>query len=261
MKAFVTALSVFGPGLPGWDASEPMLAGSMPWVMAEALPPAPAILAAGDRRRAGATVRFALAAATASTAAAPDRAALETFFTSGNGDGAVVGSILDALHATDGAVSPTLFHNSVHNAAAGYWHIAVGSTMPSLSLGGHDGAFAAGLLAAMGAVATRGRPVLLVAYDTPLPPPLDAVRPTAFPFATGCILAPSPEGARAGLALRYLAEPAPAEAPAEGLDALAGGNPAARALPLLRALAARREALVRLPLLEDAHLEIQVTPC
>lgn len=261
MKAFVTGIAVFGPGLPGWAASEAMLAGTAPWIMTEALPPAPTILAAGDRRRAGATVRFALAAATEATAAAPDRAALETVFTSGNGDGAVVGNILDALHAPDGAVSPTLFHNSVHNAAAGYWHIAVGSTMPSLSLGGHDGAFAAGLLAAMGAVATRGRPVLLVAYDTPLPPPLDAVRPTAFPFATGCILAPGREDARAALTLRYVAEPAPPDAPAEGLDALATGNPAARALPLLRALAARRAALVRLPLLEDAHLEIRVEPC
>ncbi|RYJ00784.1 MAG: 3-oxoacyl-ACP synthase, partial [Acetobacteraceae bacterium] len=234
---------------------------TVPWTMAEALPPAPAILAAGDRRRAGATVRFALAAATEASAAAPDRAALETIFASGNGDGAVVGTILDALHTVDGTVSPTLFHNSVHNAAAGYWHIAVGSTMPSLSLGGHDGAFAAGLLAAMGAVATRGRPVLLVAYDTPLPAPLAAVRPTGFPFATGCILAPGREGARAELTLRFLADPAPAEIPAEGLDALASGNPAAHALPLLRAVAARRAALVRLPLLEDAHLEIRVTPC
>ncbi|MFC7688900.1 beta-ketoacyl synthase chain length factor [Paeniroseomonas aquatica] len=213
MKAFVTAASVFGPGLPGWAASEPMLAGTAPWTMAEALPPVPAILAAGDRRRAGATVRFALAAATEATAAEPDRAALETFFASGNGDGAVVGGILDALQDPDGAVSPTLFHNSVHNAAAGYWHIAAGSTMPSLSLGGHDGAFAAGLLAAMGAVATRGRPVLLVAYDTPLPAPLDAVRPTDFPFAAGLVLAPGAQGAWAGLDLRYVAEPAPADSP------------------------------------------------
>ncbi|MDB5374058.1 MAG: hypothetical protein JWP04_2700, partial [Belnapia sp.] len=198
------------------------------------------------------------------TAAEPDRAALETVFASGNGDGAVVCSILDALHAPDVAVSPTLFHNSVHNAAAGYWHIAVGSTLPSVSLGGHDGAFAAGLLAAMGNVATRGRAVLLCAYDTPLPAPLGAVRATAFPFATACLLRPGPEGALAALELRYVAEPLPPGPPAEGLeglDALALGNPAARALPLLRALAARRAALVRLPLLADAHLELRVSPC
>ncbi|MGK7868391.1 beta-ketoacyl synthase chain length factor [Falsiroseomonas sp. E2-1-a20] len=261
MKCFLGAVSVFGPGLPGWAASRAILAGTQPWAMAEALPPAPAIVAPGDRRRAGATTRFALAAASEATEAEPDRAALETFFASGNGDGAVVGGILDALHDAQGVVSPTQFHNSVHNAAAGYWHIAVGSTMPSVSLGGHDGAFAAGLLAAMGAVATRGRAVLLVAYDTPMTAPLSGVRTTAFPFATACLLRPAAEGAQAMLELRYVAEPAPETTPADALDALAPGNPAARALPLLRAVAAGRPAQIRLPLLPDAHLDLRVTPC
>ena len=134
--------------------------------------------------------------------------------------------------------------------------------MPSLSLGGHDGAFAAGLLAAMGAVATRGRPVLLVRlrHAACRRRWMRCGRPP-FPSPPAWSWLPAPEGARAALDLRYVAEPAPADAPAEGLDALAAGNPAARALPLLRALAARRAALVRLPLLEDAHLEIRVTPC
>jgi hypothetical protein len=261
MKAFLGAVSVFGPGLPGWDASRAILAGTEPWTMAEALPPAPAILAPGDRRRAGATTRFALAAAAEATESEPDRAAFETVFASGNGDGAVVGGILDALHEPGGVVSPTQFHNSVHNAAAGYWHIAVGSTLPSVSLGGHDGAFAAGLLAAMGAVATRGQPVLLVAYDTPMTAPLSGVRPTAFPFATACLLRPAAEGGQAALELRYVAEAAPEATPGDALDALAAGNPAARALPLLRALAARRAARIHLPLLPDAHLDLRVTPC
>lgn len=261
MKAFLGAVSVFGPGLAGWAASRPILAGSAPWAMAEALPPAPAILAPGDRRRASATVRFALAAASEATEAEPDRAVFETVFASGNGDGAVIGGILDALHEPEGVVSPTLFHNSVHNAAAGYWHIAVGSTMPSVSLGGHDGAFAAGLLAAMGAVATRGRPVLLVAYDTPMTAPLSGLRTTALPFACACLLRPTAEASEALLELRYVAEAAPDPVPADALDALAPANPAARALPLLRALAARRAAQIHLPLLPDAHLELRVTPC
>jgi hypothetical protein len=266
MRAFLGGVSVFGPGLAGWAASRPILAGLQPWAMAEALPPAPAILSPGDRRRAGATVRFALAAATEATEAEPDRAAFETVFASGNGDGAVVGGILDALHDPEGVVSPTLFHNSVHNAAAGYWHIAVGSTMPSVSLGGHDGALAAGLLAAMGAVATRGRPVLLCAYDTPMTAPLSGVRPTAFPFAFAGLLRPAAEGAQAMLELRYVAAPAPAADPPDAgsapeLEALSAGNPAARALPLLRALAARRAARIHLPLPPDSHLELRVTPC
>ncbi|HEV7265598.1 MAG TPA: beta-ketoacyl synthase chain length factor [Falsiroseomonas sp.] len=263
MRAWVGGVAVLGPGLPDWAASEAVLAGEQPWQMTEAAAPAPAILPSTERRRTSATVRFALAVATEATAEEPDRAALETIFASANGDGATVTGILNAMHEPEGAISPTQFHNSVHNAAAGYWHIAVGSTAPSVSMGGHDGAFAAGLLSAMAGVAARGRPVLLCAYDMPMPPPLASVQPTAFPFAVAMVLHPAPgERTRAMLELRYVAGGCPGEPPCgEGLDALAAGNPAARSLPLLRALAARKAALARLALTADSHLEVRVAPC
>ncbi len=263
MRVWLSGIAVLGPGLPGWAASEPVLAGEAPWQMGEATAPAPAILGATERRRTSAAVRFALAAATEATAAEPDRAALETVFASGNGDGAVVVSILDAMHEAEGVISPTQFHNSVHNAAAGYWHIAVGSTMPSVSLGGHDGTFGAGLLAAATGCAVRRHGMLLCAYDTPLPPPLASCRPTDFAFSTALVLRPAPgEASRAAVELRYVAAPAEEECAEAGtLDALVRGNPAARALPLLRAVAARREAVVRMPVSEEAHLEARVVPC
>jgi hypothetical protein len=255
-------VAVLGPGLPGWAASEAVLAGRASWAMADVAAPPPAILPATERRRTSQVVRLALAVAAEATADDPARAELETIFASANGDGATVGAILEALHAPEVAVSPTQFHNSVHNAAAGYWHIAVGSTMPSLSLGGHDGAVAAGLLAAATATAVRGARVLLCAYDAPLPPPLDAARPTGLPLAAALVLCPGPSAdARARLELRYVAGPAPEAAPADALDALAAGNPAARALPLLRALAARRAATIRLAMRPDAHLEAHLAPC
>jgi hypothetical protein len=239
-----------------------MLAGTQPWEMAEAVAPPPALLSPTERRRTGLSTRFALAAATEATASEPNRAALETVFASGNGDGTVIGAMLDAMHDPEGAISPTQFHNSVHNAAAGYWHIAIGATTPSVSLGGHDEAFSAGLLAAAVAVAARGATVLLCAYDTPLPPPLSAVRRTDFPFAAALVLRPAPgEGALALLELRHAAAPAEPVPPCDALDALADGNPAARALPLLRALAARRAAELHLPLQCDARLELRLTPC
>jgi hypothetical protein len=266
MRCGIGGVAVIGPGLPGWTASEAALAGAAPWARAEVAAPPPALLPATERRRTSPAVRLALAAAAEATAEEADPAAIETVFASGNGDGAVVGGILEALHDPGGpvAISPTQFHNSVHNAAAGYWHIGVGSTAPSVSLGGHDGTFAAGLLAAATAVATRRAAVLLCAYDVPLPEPLAAVRPTGAAFAAAFVLRPAPEGAgaRAVLDLRHVAEPAPAPPPpADALDALAEENPAARALPLLRALAARRAAVLHLPLLEDSHLELRVAPC
>ncbi len=59
-------------------------------------------------------------------------------------------------------MSPTQFHNSVHNAAAGYWSIAHGSRQPATCLGAHDWTWAAALLKAVAEVAATGAPVLLV---------------------------------------------------------------------------------------------------
>ncbi len=264
MRCWVGGLAVLGPGLPGWKASEAALAGAAPWAPADCAVPPPAMLPPTERRRASLAVRLALAAA-AEAAAGEDAAALETVFASSNGDGAVVGAILETLaDPAGGAISPTQFHNSVHNAAAGYWGIGTGSTSPSVSVGGHDDTVAAGLLQAAAAVSARRRRVLFCAYDAPLPPPLAAVRRTTVPFAAAIVLLPEPDGtARAALDLRYRGEAPPRAAAetADPLDALAAENPAARALPLLRALAARRPAAMRLPLLGDALLEIGLTPC
>jgi len=261
LRCFVGGLSVLGPGLPGWAASESALAGREPWNWAEPSAPPPALLPPTERRRAGQTTRFALAAAMEATEG-EDRATLETVFASSNGDGAVVGAILDTLHEPEGMVSPTQFHNSVHNAAAGYWHIAVGSAAPSVSVGGHDGVFAAGLVAAMAAIATGSGRVLLCGYDTPMPPPLRDVRRTDFPFAAAFLLHAGPgAGARAALEMTYRAGPPPAAAVPDALDMLAEGNTAAHAVPLLRAIAARRARVLHLKLAADAHLEIRVTPC
>ncbi|WP_165982593.1 beta-ketoacyl synthase chain length factor [Dankookia rubra] len=261
LQCRVDGIGLLGPGLPGWEASLACLAGRASWARGEISAPPPGLLPPTERRRTGLPVRLALAVAAEATAAEPDRAGLETVFASGNGDGAIVGGILEALHDPAGiAISPTAFHNSVHNAPSGYWHIAVGSTAPSVSLGGHDGSFAAGLLVAATAVATRRRPVLFCAYDVPMAPPLDRVRPTGCAFAAALLLRPM--GAAGNLlALRYVAAPAEATPAADALDLLAAENPAARALPLLRALAIRREAALQLPLDESAHLALELAPC
>ena len=46
-------------------------------------------------------------------------------------------------------VSPTRFHNSVHNAAAGYWTIGAGAMQPATAISAFDASFAQGLLEAM----------------------------------------------------------------------------------------------------------------
>ncbi len=134
-------------------------------------------------------------------------------------------------------VSPTRFTNSVHNASAGYWHIATASRAPSTSLSAHDASFAAGLLEAASQAVAWARPVLLVAADVPYPEPLRATRPIPDAMSVALLLDPSaevPALARLSIALSDAAPDAMAH---EGLERLRRQVPAAQALALLQRLA------------------------
>ena len=70
----------------------------------------------------------------------PDCAAAEmtSVFASANGDGALVHAILETLADPEPQVSPTQFHNSVHNAPAGTGRSPPAPPVPATCLGCHD---------------------------------------------------------------------------------------------------------------------------
>ena len=254
----VAGVGLLGPGLPGWEASRAILAGITPWLLGEVVLPSPAILSATERRRAGPVARLALAVASEAAAASglpPD--SLRPVFGSGNGDPITVGAILDALVRPDGFVSPTQFHNSVHNAAAGYWSIGTGSGRPATCLGCHDWTFAAALMKAVAECGVERAPVLLCLYDVPMPSPLDAKRPTAGVFGAAFVLTPSGTGPR--ITVEWSGEGC-GEAMPHNPDfrAMASGNPAARSLRLLELLARGKGGTFQAPLL-DGSLRVAVT--
>lgn len=243
LRASILGVSVWGPGLEGWAASRPILAGEHPYAPSTSPPPAPPILSPTERRRTGPVVRLALAVAhEAAQSSGLPPAALQPVFASSNGDGPVVGSILEALATAEAerVVSPTQFHNSVHNAASGYWSIGAGCRLPATCLGCHDDTWPAGLLAAMAELSAAGTPVLLCCYDHPLPAPLDAARAVGAPFAVALVLAPERGGQLLELSYDPVQAPAPMAPAAPALDELARTNPAARSLPLLAAVAGGR---------------------
>lgn len=265
MTVYLAGPTLFAPGLNGWEASRAVLAGETPYIEAPFVPGPPAILPPAERRRAGIAIRLAVAAATAAIdASSIDPATLSSVFGSSNGDGAVIAGILAALAAETRAVSPTQFHNSVHNGAAAYWSIGTGCGQPSTSLGCHDNTFAASLLRTVVDARAEDRPVLLCVYDAPLPAPLDAVRRTSVSAAAAMILTAAPI-ARSCVALdvRYVASPAPGPVEPDNPDLrpLYHANPAARCLRLMEAVARRREDRLSIGYLEDAHLEVRVRPC
>src|SRR5688572_11787766 len=182
MRAFVEGIGLVGPGLNGWQAIRATLAGG-PYHPAPTSVVASALLPATERRRAGMPVKLALAVGIeAIESAGRDAASLPTVFTSSSGDCDNVHAMCESLATPERQVSPTRFHNSVHNAAAGYWSIATQCRAPSTSLCCHDASFGAGLLDAASQVAIERRAVVLIAYDHPYPAPLGNARPIAASF-------------------------------------------------------------------------------
>jgi hypothetical protein len=170
---------------------------------------------------------------------------------------------MEALTDPQGAVSPTQFHNSVHNAAAGYWSIGAGSAQAASCIGCHDCTAGAGLMQAAAEAVAVG-PVLLCLYDCPLPEPLHERRPVGAVFGAALVLSPEPvSNTLAELDISYEDRPAgeadwrPRQA---ALGELSRANPVARILRLMETLALGVEDDMALALV-DGRIAVRVRPC
>jgi hypothetical protein len=264
MQVFVESVGLLGPGLCGWPASHPILTGVAPYVPGDVLLPPPELLPAAERRRTGLAVKLALnAGLDALVRSVRPHDTLASVFTSSCGEGQAIHDICEALATAERDVSPTRFHNSVHNAPAGYWSIALRSQAPSTSLCCFDWSFIAGLLEACAYCLTEAQPVLLISYDLPYPEPLHAARPITGTLGAALLLAPQATSASfAQLDVRTDVDArAPARMEDPPLEALRSGNPTGRALPLLRALAGPSAATLVLEYLDGNAVSVVVTPC
>ncbi len=232
----VAGVGLLGPGFADWSRGSAALRDLATWSPQPTVVPPPQRLPPTERRRAGLVVKAALTVADEAVAAAgADAADLATVFTSATGDPANCHALCEALAAPDRLVSPTRFTNSVHNAPAGYWHIATASRRASTSLAAYDASFAAGLVEAAAQCRADGAPRLFVACDVPYPVPLHSLRPVPDTFALAIVLTAGGPGPT--LTLAYTPGEPPTRCDDARLDALRGAIPAARALPLLQALA------------------------
>jgi len=258
-EIFVEAVGLAAPGFANWQSAVSVLRNERPYV-ATALPPhAPVLLPPNERRRASPTVRLAFQAGEDAMQSSSIAAAnLATVFASSDADLNIIHRICTALTVTPRMISPTDFHNSVHNAAAGYWSIAVGARAPSSTISAHDYSFAVGLAEACGCVVIDGCDTLLVAFDLPPPEPLYQKRPIAQPVAVALVLSRlSTANTLAGLRYRRVrASPSTMSTP--DLETVRLANPAGRGLPLLELLAQRRDGEVVLPVGENAGLAVRL---
>ena len=266
LHVFVDGVGVIAPGLDHWSQARDAFAGTLTVVPAKTRVPAPVSLPPAERRRAGVAVKAAIAVGRQALEASGTPASnLATVFASSGGESVNCDEICRALATSDRVISPTRFHNSVHNAPSGYWSISSQSMATSSVVCAFDGSFAAGLLEAMTQVITENQPVLLMAYDTDYPEPLLSVRAIPDTFGLALLLSPRAGAHSVGrLALErdgaFTADAADRLEVAT-LEALRSAFPAARGLPLLRALALGQERRVVIDYLEGMQLAVQVQPC
>ena len=234
--AHVAGIGFWTAGLPSWRAARAFARGEAGPVDGAPARPQPQLLAPNERRRAPDSVAVALEVALAACAdAGRDPKTLPSVFASTHGDLGITDYMAATLAGGDpGAISPIRFHNSVHNAAAGYWTIGTGCTEATTAISAFDGSFAQGLVEALSQLAAGAEAVLVVGYDT------QAVGPAATLWASQGLLGGALVLARAGSGPRLCAslgdgEPAAADG---ALARRADGNAMAPMLPLFDALAA-----------------------
>jgi hypothetical protein len=227
------------------------VAGFAVWNSAQGERPQPMLLPPNERRRAPDTVALALAVAQAAcTNAGRDPALLPTVFASTYGDLAITDYMCGTLAKAPTMLSPTRFHNSVHNAAAGYWSIATGCRQSYCALGAGAYTFAAGLFAAALQVCADETDVLLVAYDIDARGPLAQVTHSRGMLGVALVLGASPEPNLSRLQLTVTAQAPGSDVPA--------ANAMAACLPLMAALEGRIEQVLSVPLGPHSSLEVRV---
>lgn len=260
-EAWIEGIGFWAPRLPGWPIAREVFRGTATAPVDAAPRPAPALLAPTERRRAPDTVAVAMEVAVhACQAAARDPRTLPSVFASTHGDLAITDYTCATLATAPAQLSPTKFHNSVHNAAAGYWTIGTGSMEPYTALAADFRSFAQGLMEALVQVECEREAVLFVAYDVEARGPVALVSPSTGLLGLSLVLSPAATE-RSRLRLLWEIGGSSEITPRRCNEAaVPAGNAMASGLPLFEALAEESASIVVLSLGRDLTLQLRIAP-
>lgn len=255
----IEGIGAWAPELPDWQSAQRLFVHNAP-VHATAARPAAAVLAPGERRRAPESVLIAVEAAQQACAMARrDPRDLSHVFASAYGDIGINDYLCATLARAPFDVSPTKFHNSVHNAPAGYWAIASACMRASTAVSAGAASFGAGLLETAVRACDESEPVLLVASDVAARGPLADVVTSRSAFAAAFVLAPCSATSAAILRLSTGNGTPPLAPVPPLLHASHAGNPAAASLPLLAALARRGSGALAIAAAPSLYLNVEIS--
>lgn len=269
MTFYIESIGVSGPGLDSWQELCAILRGEKSYQYQHMTAVKPTLLPANERRRTTPLIKLALKVgeeAMSAATLAPDSVA--SVFSSSEGDTGIIDKICTALNLDGKPVSPTQFHNSVHNAPAGYWAIGTGSRRFSSSIAAADAGFATGMLETIALVACENQPTILICYDESMP---ESFAGKSYVKEAGAVaLLITPERTESSLAgfdvmVMDISESAvnasrEVDDNASWLESMQNMNPAFNALPLLSLIAQQQAGEVMLSNHQQA-LKVVIEPC
>jgi hypothetical protein len=262
MKLSITGIGACSRGFQNWDefqtVSGTLAADTATWNM-----PAPNQIPGRERRRAPALVKLAVEVAhQACDMGGIPKTEVASVFCSAMGDSEIATYICQTLAGPMKVLSPTKFHNSVHNAPAGYWSISAENRAPSSSVASSRHSFPVALLEACVFATAESRPVLLVAADIQVRGPYAAVYPIDNPFGAGLLIQHQVDD-DGGWSFTLEHRNGRVDWPTlknPFLQELSETNPAARCLCLIEAIALQEQGVIEWPLSEYTYLHLDLSP-
>lgn len=252
MAVDLVGIGVWGPAFNNWVELQALLANpaigdELQWATQT---PKPEIIPANERRRAPLPVRAAVEVSwQALQQAGLASSDVACVFGSGLGDTEITDYMCRALTTAEKQLSPTKFHNSVHNAAAGYWTISTGCMKSANSIAAYQNTAGLALLEAMIQCQQHNEPVLVTLFDTAAHDAYRQIFACEYSFAVALLIVPEGTAAAPLARLAMNAEAMSAEnsaavaapeLPCTQLAALYRDNPSAKVLGLLQQLAVKQ---------------------
>lgn len=264
VKCKITGIGAWGPGFTSWEALKNLLINESSDPLPDASVPKPGVIPANERRRAPLPVKLAVETSTQATeASGVSPKDLACVFGSGLGDTEITDYMCRVLTTEQKQLSPTKFHNSVHNAAAGYWTISTDCMKSANSVAAYHETAGISLLEAVSQCAEENAPVLISLFDTKAHKVYREIFSNDVPFAASVIIAPENNADTPCIATLEIAVEAKAKAHqplnSEQLNPIYQQNPAAKILVLLEAIANDSKTnTLSMPLNHHTSLNIRV---
>jgi hypothetical protein len=251
MRIGIHGIGVWGRGMRNWPEFIALVTNADGTLEANWQAPAPTSIPTRERRRAPLMVKLAVEVANqACDMAHIDPQHVATVFSSSMGDTDITDYMCRSLAGESKVLSPTRFHNSVHNAPAGYWSISAANRAPTSSIASSRESFSAALIEASTLSVVEQRPVLLISSDIAVPGPLGNVYPIGEPFGAALTIDATNPGDDPWEVSISPASDTPQWPVAQHplLQSISEVNPAARSLALLAAIATDERGTIRWPL-------------